>query len=188
METRYYFGKKLKLRVETEVKEDGGLYVNCYNLDGSLNRNVGAVIGSLGGVAAFLEKTISKDEFEKRLSAWYEENSPERVKERIMREAKRRVIVNATCRTEYYELLEKGLPIETNYVNIGVVLRWLNTMNWGAWELPLMSIGYKCNQYDCDGKQASTMVIDEPIEVCGEMVDRFVVGAPRGHLSKYYRC
>ncbi len=188
METRYYFGKKLRIRVEPEIKEDGSLFVNCFNIDGSRNGNVGAIIGSFGGVAAFLENTISKEEFDERLAKWYAANSPERKKQMEIRAAARRLVIEEARGVAFRKLKEKGFPIETNYENVGVVLRWLNTMNWGGWELPPMTIGYRCNQYDCDGKQASTMILDEPIKVDGEMVDRFVVDAPRGHLTHYQRC
>lgn len=50
-----------------------------------------------------------------------------------------------------------------------------------------MSIGYQCNQYDCDGRQATTIKLDTPIQYNGEMVYQFQTGAPRGHLNKYHR-
>ena len=50
-----------------------------------------------------------------------------------------------------------------------------------------MTIGYQCNQYDCDGKMATTIKLDEPIMVAGEMGTMFQYGAPRGHLTKYER-
>jgi hypothetical protein len=58
-------------------------------------------------------------------------------------------------------------------------------MNWGAWQLPKMSIGYSAHQYDCDGQQASTITLDKPIDYYGEKVSKFKVGGGRLHLTKY---
>ena len=58
-------------------------------------------------------------------------------------------------------------------------------------ELPKMTIGYICNQYDCDGKIATTMKLDESIKLYedeNETCSMFQVGAPVGHLTKYRRC
>lgn len=97
---------------------------------------------------------------------------------------------------EWKELVKLDV-IPTTYRNISIVLRHLNEQNWGSWELPKMSIGYSCNQYDCDGKIATTMKLDQPIDITDytdspdslpEMVSMFQVGAPHGHLMKYRRC
>ena len=54
-------------------------------------------------------------------------------------------------------------------------------MNWGVWKLPAMTIGYSCNQYDCDGKSAVTIKLDEPVNG----YTKLSYGAPRGHLTAY---
>jgi hypothetical protein len=80
----------------------------------------------------------------------------------------------------------KDLPVIPATVdNIRTLLNHLNSNNWGGWTLPKLSIGYSANQYDCDGQSATTITLDEKIEFEGELVDKFVVGAPRGHLNKY---
>lgn len=71
--------------------------------------------------------------------------------------------------------------IESSIENIRLVLMVLNSQNWGSWKLPKMTIGYSVNQYDCDGKTATTIKLDEPVE--GEKL--YSYGAPRGHLTKY---
>lgn len=79
---------------------------------------------------------------------------------------------------------DKLLQLETipaNIDNIKTVLEILNMQNWGGWKLPKMSIGYIANQYDCDGKIATTMKFDIPIE--GNRM--FKVGGKIGHLEKY---
>jgi len=69
--------------------------------------------------------------------------------------------------------------------NIRRILLYLNSMNWGVWQLPKMTCGYSAHQYDCDGHQASTITLDEPIDYCGEKVTKFKVGGGRLHLTKY---
>ena len=80
-----------------------------------------------------------------------------------------------------------GGVLESNFANIYLLLEYLNTQNWGGWELPKMTIGYSCAQYDCDGKQATTIKLDEPIEYDGKFLSKFEVGAPHRHLMKYQK-
>ena len=77
--------------------------------------------------------------------------------------------------------IKNGDTIEATYDNIVKVLRYLNSKNWGTWKLPKMSIGYRCNQYDCDGRQATTMILDKEVEGSS----RYCYGAPRRYLDKY---
>lgn len=48
-----------------------------------------------------------------------------------------------------------------------------------------------CNYYDCDGVPALTIKIGNDwtstIKIDGDTYKRFVLGAPQGHLSKYYK-
>jgi hypothetical protein len=84
-------------------------------------------------------------------------------------------------------MIEAG-PIPATIENVRLLLQWLNEQNWGSWDLPAMTIGYSAHQYDCDGVTATTITLDKPISdefITSER--RFVVGAPRGHLSKYQR-
>ena len=86
---------------------------------------------------------------------------------------------------------EDGSLFITDDFEKNIVLRYLNTINWGGWELPKMTIGYICNQYDCEGKIATTMKLDESIKLYeddNETGYMFQVGAPVGHLTKYRRC
>lgn len=81
--------------------------------------------------------------------------------------------------------IKEGKIFETNEANIRRVLLYLNSMNWGVWQLPAMTIGYSAHQYDCDGHQATTITLDEPINYQGEMVCKFKVGGGRRHLTQY---
>lgn len=81
--------------------------------------------------------------------------------------------------------IKEGKVFDANIENIRRILLYLNSMNWGMWRLPKMSIGYSAHQYDCDGHQASTITLDEPIDYFGEKVTKFKVGGGRLHLTKY---
>lgn len=81
--------------------------------------------------------------------------------------------------------IKEGKVFDVNLENIRRILLYLNSMNWGVWQLPKMTCGYSAHQYDCDGHQASTITLDEPIDYYGEKVSKFKVGGGRLHLTKY---
>lgn len=81
--------------------------------------------------------------------------------------------------------IKEGKVFDANIENIRRILLYLNSMNWGMWQLPNMSIGYSAHQYDCDGQQASTITLNKPIDYFGEKVTKFKVGGGRLHLTKY---
>lgn len=56
---------------------------------------------------------------------------------------------------------------------------------WGVWNLPKMTVGYVCHQYDCDGKTATTIKLDTPVMFFEKPETMFVYGNPRGHLENY---
>lgn len=188
MEIAFYWSKKIKLRVEREILQDGSFYLHLYELSGKPYPYAAALIGQFGGVDGFWGRCLDEFQFQQKLEQWKKDNSPEKLAERKRREAERIAAIEKARVVLFENLVAQGLPIPSTYENIGIVLRYLNTKNWSGWELPAMSIGYRCNQYDCDGRQASTMILDEPIDVDGENVSRFVVGAPVGHLMNYHRC
>lgn len=81
-------------------------------------------------------------------------------------------------------------PIPATVDNIRIVLRHLNSLNWGLWQLPNLGINYSANQYDCDGKQATTIKLDEPVSDPERGIENqtmFQTGAPRGYLVNYQR-
>lgn len=102
-------------------------------------------------------------------------------------ETKRLRSENEKKHAEEIAALLKMAVIPTTIENLSLVLEHLNTQNWGTWNLPQMTIGYSAHQYDCDGKQISTITLDRPIEFCGRMETRFKSGSKRGHLEKYNR-
>ena len=90
--------------------------------------------------------------------------------------------------TDFHALeneIKEGKVFDANLENIRRILLYLNSMNWGVWQLPKMTCGYSAHQYDCDGHQASTITLDKPIDYYGEKVSKFKVGGGRLHLTKY---
>lgn len=165
-------------------------YFFSQNEDGSLNvtrwgkeiDNAGQIINALGGIEAMIRKAEATDL-----------ESFEQVAE--MRKAeieKQQVLANAHARaktdeiSKAYENLKLQGTIPVTVDNLRVVMAFLNLQNWGSWELPKMSIGYSASQYDCDGHQVTTIILDEAIDCGGEMISKFKFGnAGRGHLEGY---
>lgn len=195
------------------LKTNTNTYLVEQNADGSLtitydgvNRinNAGMFINQMGGIPGVLARCEERDyTLEDFKDSCMEQNRLKKeLHERRHQEALEREAKWNAERVAKYEALVaqyEGQAIPTTYENIGIILRYLNTKNCGGWELPKMTIGYSCNQYDCDGKTASTMKLDEPIDIrddeekaeegsLPEMVSMFQVGAPHGHLNKYHRC
>lgn len=188
METKYFVSKKLALEVTRyDEPKDGKQFTVKYAATGEEYGDAGILIGSIGGCDIFWQHCITREQYEEVIARREAERSPERVAARKEEKFRREAEIAASITAEFEKLKAEGSPIQTTPENIGVVLRYLNTMNWGAWELPAMSVSYSANQYDCDGNLAATMTLDEPIIIDGEEVSRFVVGAPFGHLNNYRR-
>ena len=190
-----------------QTSKNNNLYFVTLNADGSLFitsdgehsiPNAGQFILSMGGIQRVLERCteeITLDEFKLR-AAHRQSHRQYAIEHRseiiaAQRQKEEEKIKARATRYEqmYNDLLAKSNGvIETTYENICIVLAFLNTCNWGSWNLPTMTIGGSFNQYDCDGKQATTLTLNQAIDVDGEMISKFVFGAPRGHLTKYYTC
>ncbi|MBR1377944.1 MAG: hypothetical protein IJ557_02315 [Bacteroidaceae bacterium] len=152
--------------------------------------NPGSVIFQLGGVMGTLERCM-QDIDETNIAEYVEQMNKKKreqnEKSKVI-EATRRENERVRAAKEYEEVFGWRKVVESNKYTIRILLHYLNTINWGVWpELPCMTIGYTCNQYDCDGTQATAIKLDRPIEYAGEMVSMFQTGAPHGHLMKYYR-
>lgn len=177
--------------------EDGSLFITT---DGENSiPNAGSFIMGMGGIQGVLNRCteeITLDEFKVRAAArqaqrqYAIDHRGEILEAQRRREAEMQREREARYRALYDELLasaHEGI-IEATYENISIVLAFLNTCNWGSWNLPKMTIGGVFRQYDCDGKQATTLTLDRAIDVDGEKVSKFEFGAPRGHLMKYHAC
>ena len=99
------------------------------------------------------------------IAQWQEQFAEDR-KQLLLRheQAKQRsqelAMANRKRHEEEYNAVFNGDAVETTVENIRTLLRYLNDINWGVWQLPSMTIGYTCNQYDCDGKTATTITLD----------------------------
>jgi len=142
-----------------------------------------SLVGSYGGSAKILascrEQTLDD------IKAYIERRKDEG-KRQMESEAEKAEARRIEIEDEYRRVFSNE-PTVTNADSVYVLLRYLNSKNWGSWVLPAMTIGYSCHQYDCDGRMATTIKLDEPIRVAGEEGTMFQYGAPRGHLAKYRR-
>ena len=100
----------------------------------------------------------------------------------VKKEIQRKIEAEKSLATKVEELKVEGI-IPASLDNIATLLRWLNTENWGTWKLPALSVGYSAHQFDCDGKTATGIKLDEKID--GDY--KFCVGAPRGYINSYRR-
>lgn len=178
------------------LNEDGSLFITSDGINSI--KNAGMFILSRGGIQRVIDRCteeITLDEFKSRVAIqnehkqYYQDHKKKILAAQAQKNAEKQAAQDAHYKRLFRELMEKSNGvIESTYENISIVLAYLNTQNWGSWELPKMTINYRCNQYDCEGKQATTMILDKMIQVDGEYHSHFVFGAPRGHLSKYYTC
>lgn len=179
--------------LEVRQNEDGTLFITK---DGeNIIANIGAFIYNFGGREKVLERCIESDlplaEFTATHDAEIKEAKAEYKRMCAERNEELKERAEVIYKREYEELLAKSNGvIPTTYENVCIVLRYLNTQNWGSWTLPKMSIGYACHQYDCDGRIATTMTLDREIVISHDYdrryVDKLVIGAPGGHLTKYH--
>ena len=178
---KMYFTSKKSFLVEQNA---GGTLLITKTSTMKPLENAGSFIVSQGGIEAILAKCVEVTE----------EQFAEDRKQLLLRhkQAKQRsqelAMVNRKRHEEEYNaVFNGGGVVETTVENIRILLRYLNDINWGVWQLPPMTIGYSCHQYDCDGKTATTIKLGRPIEYRGEKVTQFQYGAPSGHLRDYYR-
>lgn len=184
--------------------EDGTLNFTERNGKPVISEAVGTYIGSLGGLEKTKERIQTFDGTMEEFEAYREKLQAEwaarakhdkELRDKANREREERI--HAERKAKYDELIAtyKDKPIPTTIHNLAIVAEYLNTFNWGVWELPKMAIAYAANQYDCDGKSAVTIKLDKPIEIFEDEDEEeaykgetmFETGAPVGHLRKYQR-
>ena len=187
--------KTLRVIYRVEQNENGTLdiyreYFSLKNMDhwqhdGRKFDNAGSLIITAGGIDGLLSQCQDVEDLDAMIADLNVIKADIRRKANAERERQATERQNA-AETEYKQLFT-GDVTETNAKTVYAMLRYLNTQNWGLWRLPKMTIGYSCHQYDCDGKTATTIKLDQPIKVAGEMGTMFQYGAPRGHLMNYER-
>lgn len=179
----YFFGITTNadntLNVTAEYVHVGfGKWETCHSTPWD---NAAALIGSFGGVDKLLARCQDVDDLPAMVANLNEYNSKGRERQAASDAAKEEART-ARVEQEYKDAFGDGTQAtESTLENIAILLRYLNSTNWGVWHLPTMTIGYACHQYDCDGKRASTIKLDEPVEG----YTKLQYGAPRGHLTAY---
>ena len=176
----------LKLRTKTRdldvvVNNDGTITITC---KGKPINNPGQIILQMGGIDAVLARCK-----EYTAAEWQAEQEREVAAKLAAKEAakQRAELLIKEHEEAYHEVFRDKAVVETTPRNIYILLSYLNDFNWGSWELPKMSIGYRCNQYDCDGKQATTITLDKAIDYDGRPTRLFEVGAPIRHLVRFQK-
>jgi hypothetical protein len=81
--------------------------------------------------------------------------------------------------TSDWEAVKNLRPIPATLENIRTILK--HFLQNGTNELPAMTVGYSCNEYDCDGKAAIAVILEQPVEG----YTKLQYGAPHGYLSNY---
>ena len=193
MKTKIYVSANYIYKVETTGNDERPLNITREYKCGRANQwyamsdtecpDAGSFIINQDGVDALMNKCTEVDD----LAAWVEEHNAaakEAYEKKHAIAMQRRAEREQRIKTEY-ERLFAGEVTESNEETVGALLRYLNLENWGVWNLPKMTIGYACNQYNCDGQIATTIKLDSPIMVNDNPGTMFQVGAPHGHLMKY---
>ena len=193
MATKIFRTKRVIYRVEQNENGTLDIYREYFSLknmdfwkfDGRKFNNAGSLIITAGGIEGLLSQCEDVEDIRDIIGPL--NKAKVEIRRRAVAERERQAAEKANAAEAEYIQLFSGDVAETNAKTVYALLRYLNTQNWGLWRLPKMTIGYQCAQYDCDGKTATTIKLDEPIRVAGEMGTMFQYGAPRGHLTKYER-
>lgn len=167
--------------VKVTVNEDGTLSLLDLTNGCKPMPNAGAFIVGAGGIDEVLRRCEEMNEDEYLADVAARKAAKEAAK---AKSAQERMGYAEKLKAEYNTTFA-GETTESNIDNITLLLRYLNTMNWGSWKLPKMSIGYKCAQHDCGGQLATTIVLDRPLQYDGRMVKAFKVGGGANYLRNY---
>ena len=188
METKFFFSKNLRLIVTKANNPIDGKPFIITKLDGTPFKDAGLLIKSFRSLDDFWAHCIDKQEMDERKARCEFHRTPEYIAMKNNKEKERKESERIVATNQFEALKARQYPIPAPYENIGIVLRWLNTQNWDEWNLPELTISYSANQYDCDGKSASTLILDTPIMVDDKPIRKFEFGAPHGYLIHYLRC
>ena len=176
----------MKLRTNSRdldvvVNNDGTITITC---EGKPINNPGLFILQMGGIDAVLARCK-----EYTATEWQAELEREQSAKLAAKVAARQRCEQLIKEHElaYHEVFGNGAVVETTPKTICILLSYLNDYSWGSWVLPKMSVGYRCNQYDCDGKRATTITLDKAIDYDGRPTRCFEVGAPIRHLMRYQK-
>lgn len=176
----------LKLRTNSRdldvvVSNDGTITITCNH---EPINNPGQFIHQMGGINAILARC--KEYTDAEWQAELEREVAAKLAAKVAAKQRAEQLIKER-EVAYHDVYKDGAVVETTPKNIYILLSYLNDNNWGSWQLPKMSIGYRCNQYDCDGKQATTITLDKAIDYDGRPTRLFEVGAPVRHLTRFQK-
>ena len=176
----------MKLRTNSRdldvvVNNDGTITITCNH---EPINNPGQFIHQMGGINAVLSRCKEYTDAEWQAELGREESAKLAAKAAAKQRAEQLIKERERA---YHEVFRGDAVVESTPRNIYILLSYLNDNSWGSWKLPKMSIGYRCNQYDCDGKQATTITLDKAIDYDGRPTRCFEVGAPIRHLMKFQK-
>lgn len=173
--------KTNKTDYKVVVNQDGTLTITDLRKNNASIQNPGALIMSMGGINGVLLRCeeISEEDYAEELEKQKVEKEAA-----AQKSAKNRMERELQIKSEFDTAFSNEIT-ESTIENITILLYYLNSINWGMWKLPKMTIGYSCHQYDCNGQTATTITLDKPIDYDGQMLTRFVVGAGPRHLANY---
>ena len=164
------------------VENNSGI-LKITDTEGNEIKNPGLFVNTMGGIDEILRRCQQTEKSAKEVADGIEAAKAAKKAANALRiEAEKATVIKD------YEALKSEGTIETTSKNIKIVLRYLNTQNWGLWELPTMSIGYKVCQYQVGKNEentATTITLDTPILYNGKRASKFVVGAPVRYLPLY---
>ena len=159
-------------------------------------KNAGMLIAQRGGIASFLS-LCQEDErsYEEFAAAREEEKKAEQERKKATSQQRAKAEEEAIIKA-YNELLaqygmdinhiDKSVIVDATISNLYTIMRYMRVTNWGLWKLPTLSQGYYVHPYDCDGKAAVTITLDEGItDEDGKNIKKLQYGAPMGHLNDY---
>ena len=134
--------KTNKTDYKVVVNQDGTLTITDLRKNNASIQNPGALIMSMGGINGVLLRCeeISEEDYAEELEKQKvekEETTQKIAKDRLERERQ--------IKSEFDEAFSNEIT-ECTIENITVLLRYLNSVNWGMWRLPKMTIGYSCLQ------------------------------------------
>lgn len=159
-------------------------------------KNAGSIIAQRGGVDSFLTLCISDErsyeEFvnERELIARKQQELREAMRQQSAKAEKESIIKAYNEMLSNYGMsignIDKSVKIEATVENLYTLMRYMRIIPCGQWQLPTLSQGSSFNQYDCDGKTAVTIILNDGIKTEeGKIVKKLQYGAPFGHLTKY---
>ena len=181
----YFFGVQQNpdgtLNITAEYRHIGnGKWIDSHSAP-LTEQEKASLIGSMGGAERLLERCTEVDNLAAYVQERNEANKAARER-RAAGDAAKAEERRQRREKEYLAVFGDGkTATESTLENIAVLLKHLNNQNWGSWSLPVMTIGYACHQYDCDGHTATTITLDKPVK--GYI--KLQYGAPRGHLTAY---